>query len=124
MTANKYKIRVYDLVLNHSHMHAIMLLPSREAYTRFIREVTSLITLHFSKMLDFLGIKLKKVFTYRPFTRFVHWGKAYIKLKEYIRKNELESGVLQRLWNAQFGEVTNGKNVNSAQLVFAGLAPP
>lgn len=93
--AEKYNIRVYELVLNHSHMHSVVLLPDRTRYVRFIRELTSFITTYFEKSLAIPWLKLKRIFSDRPFTRSVPWGKAYKTLVRYMRKNELESGVSQ-----------------------------
>ncbi|MEQ1666433.1 MAG: hypothetical protein ABL927_13775, partial [Bdellovibrionales bacterium] len=41
------------------------------------------------------GLILKNIFAYRPYTRSVTWGKAYRILVNYMKKNELESGVQQ-----------------------------
>jgi REP element-mobilizing transposase RayT len=41
--ANKYKITIYRLSLNWSHMHLVIKLPHREAYNAFIRTLTALI---------------------------------------------------------------------------------
>ena len=90
--ATKYNIRVYDLVFNHSHVHASILIPERKAYVAFIREWTSRLALYFSKI---TRIKIRKLFEYRPYTRIVRWGRAFQALKKYMQKNEAESGVRQ-----------------------------
>lgn len=93
--AEKYDIRVYELVLNHSHLHSVVLLPDRTSYVRFIRELTAFITRYIEKSLAIPFLKLKKIFSNRPFTRSVPWGKAYQILMTYMRQNEKESGVAQ-----------------------------
>jgi REP element-mobilizing transposase RayT len=90
--ANKYKIKVYQLVFNHTHLHAAILIPDRKAYTDFIRELTSKFVAYFSRTTK---VRFKQIFLNRPFTRIVEWGKAFQKLKKYMLKNEKESGVHQ-----------------------------
>lgn len=101
--AEKYKIRVYDLVLNHSHMHSVLLLPNRKSYVRFVRELTSFITNYFEKCLSIPWLKLKRIFSSRPFARSVPWGRAYEILIRYMRKNEAESGYSQPLVREKVG---------------------
>lgn len=90
--AEKYGVRVYKLVFNHSHLHAVILIPNRGAYLGFIKEVTSGFVRHFSQV---VRIQLKKIFEGRPFTRIVGWGRAALILDKYMVKNEKESGVKQ-----------------------------
>jgi hypothetical protein len=90
--AFKYQVRLYDLVLNHSHAHSSILIPNREAYVGFIRELTANLVRYWSQK---IGIRLRKVFQQRPFSRIVAWGRSYQILKQYLQKNESESGVLQ-----------------------------
>ncbi len=90
--AAKYEIRVYQLILNHTHCHSVIKLPSRNAYVKFIREVTSKLVKFFS---DEVGVTLKKIFEWRPWTRFVEWGQDFVNIQNYMIKNQLESGVLQ-----------------------------
>ena len=40
-TAEKYSIKIYELALNHNHMHFILKLKTKESYNHFIRELTS-----------------------------------------------------------------------------------
>ena len=42
--ASKYEIKIYGLVLNHTHVHGAILLPERANYVNFIRELTSFLT--------------------------------------------------------------------------------
>jgi REP element-mobilizing transposase RayT len=90
--ADKYNIKVYQLVFNHTHLHAAILIPDREAYVSFIKELTSKLVSYFSKTTK---IKFKKIFLNRPFTRIVEWGKGFQKLMNYLVKNEKESGFQQ-----------------------------
>jgi len=93
--AKKYQIRVYHLILNHTHMHAAILLPDRKSYVGFIRELTGFLAKYFTEPLKKLGFEFDKIFLNRPFTKVVSWGRAYNTLIEYMRKNERESGVKQ-----------------------------
>jgi REP element-mobilizing transposase RayT len=90
--ADKYNIKIYQLVFNHSHLHAAILIPDRESYVSFIRELTSKLVSYFSRTTK---IQFKKIFLNRPFTRIVEWGKGFRKLMNYLVKNEKESGVKQ-----------------------------
>jgi hypothetical protein len=90
--ADKYNIKVYQLIFNHTHLHAAILIPDRQAYVSFVRELTSKLVAYFSRTTK---IKFKKIFLNRPFTRIVEWGKGFQKLMNYLVKNEKESGVKQ-----------------------------
>ena len=46
--AEKYNIRVYRLIFNHTHVHAAVLFPDRLQYVRFIRELTSFLVRYFT----------------------------------------------------------------------------
>ncbi len=90
--AQKRQIKIYHLILNWTHVHICLKLSSRKAYTQFIRELTSKLVKYFSKQTK---RHLKDIFLYRPFTRVVNWGKDFLALKNYFKKNEKESGVVQ-----------------------------
>jgi len=92
--ANKYKITVYRLSLNWSHMHLIIKLPSREAYNAFIRTLTALIVNAIAK---FKNETLKGLFDLRPFTRILEWGRDFRTVLDYHDLNDLEArGYIQR----------------------------
>jgi REP element-mobilizing transposase RayT len=111
--AQKYNIRVYQLILNHSHLHGVILLSNRSSYVQFIRELTGYAVQHFTRSISMPGFKFKNIFLSRPFTRSVSWGLAYKALLSYMRKNEIESGVKQFI-----------QTDDISQLQFSGLAPP
>ncbi len=91
-TAAKYNVQMYHLVLNHTHVHTVIKMKDRGSYVGFIREITSKLTLYFSNQ---IGIKLKRIFDHRPWSRIVNWGKGFQILCEYMSKNERESGTFQ-----------------------------
>mgnify|MGYP001605403745 FL=1 len=88
----KHNIVGYEIIFNHSHVHFVLKLPTQEAYVRFIREVTSSLVRYFSGILK---RKLKDIFSYRPFTRIVEWGRDFKNIIHYMQGNEIESGVFQ-----------------------------
>ena len=90
--ASKYQIKVYHLVFNHTHCHACLLIPSQKAYVDFVRELTSRLTRHFSKLAN---TRLTKIFLHRPYTRIVEWGRSFSALMKYFDQNSQESGELQ-----------------------------
>lgn len=49
--AEKNKIKIYNLIFNHSHCHAVKI-ESRQEYVRFIRELTSKLVQYFSANKD------------------------------------------------------------------------
>ncbi len=108
--AGKYQIKVYHLVFNHSHCHACLMIPSQKAYVDFVRELTSRLTGHFSKLVQ---AKLKGIFLHRPFTRIVEWGRSFAALMKYFEKNILESGFSQPKPPPQFSTARSKHNPNS-----------
>lgn len=102
--ADKYDIRIYDLVFNHTHLHGVLLLPNRKGYVSFIRELTAMITNHFTHSLSIPGLVFKRIFSKRPFLRSTPWGRAYRALQKYMMKNENESGVSQLKFNEKARE--------------------
>jgi REP element-mobilizing transposase RayT len=113
--ADKYNIKIYQLVFNHSHLHAAILIPDRHAYVSFIRELTSKLVAYFSRTTK---VQFKKIFLNRPFTRIVQWGKGFGKLMNYFVKNEKESGVQQ----VQFNSKEKIRSKESGQLLLFELS--
>jgi len=92
-TARQFNVRIYDLALNWSHIHFLIRIKSRQDYIAFIRALTSLIT---------QGVKrsrpqLTKIFTLRPFTRILKWGRDLNGVFNYFKLNQMESfGLIRR----------------------------
>jgi hypothetical protein len=86
--ANKYGIKIYKFSLNWSHIHMVILLPSKEAYLKFIRTLTSLLVSLLSKL---KGKSLKGLFDLRPFTRILSWGRDYRNVLNYHELNDMEA---------------------------------
>ena len=91
--ANKYGIKLYKFSLNWSHIHMVMLLPSKKAYLAFIRTLTSLLVSLLSKL---KGKNLKGLFDLRPFTRILSWGRDFKNVLNYHELNDMEARGFQR----------------------------
>jgi len=122
--ARKYHIRVYHLIFNHTHVHANLLLPDRKYYVQFIREMTAFLVTYFTSSLNIPGVVFRKIFSHRPYTRIVAWGRAYRVLKNYMKKNERESGVKQMELDMPRNRNSTQINHAALQMFFVGLKPP
>ena len=87
--AEKFGIKIYSSALNFSHIHLVIKIKRREDYVRFIRALTSLMAQAVRRAYP----ELETVFTLRPFTRIVSWGRDYKNILEYMIKN----------WHEAFG---------------------
>ena len=91
--AKKFGIQIYDLALNWSHIHLLIRIQNRSDYLRFIRALTSIIAAR-AKEFD---PKFKQIFTIRPFTRILNWGRDFKNALNYQILNQLESvGLIKR----------------------------
>jgi hypothetical protein len=81
----KSAIQILDAAPNVDHIHLAILIPSREAYNKFVRAVTGLIA-------KLLGKGLWKLL---PFTRVLNWGKPLQELQRYFQKNRDEPAGLR-----------------------------
>jgi REP element-mobilizing transposase RayT len=90
--AKKHEVQIYQVVFNHTHLHAGLGLKDRKSYNSFVREFSSKVVAYISKS---IGIQLKNIFLDRPFTRVVSGARGVMKLENYLKKNERESGVPQ-----------------------------
>lgn len=91
--SKKFQIKIYQMAINWSHIHMVIKIKSREDYCRFIRALTSLLTMKIYKYRKLAGTGLapKKIFTLRPFTRLIKWGQDFKRVMEYQIINQLES---------------------------------
>ena len=73
-------VKIYDLSVQHDHIHHSILFSDRSQYKKFIRATTGI-----------LARKLGSgIWKYRPYTKLVEWGRQARNLSDYIRMNELE----------------------------------
>lgn len=91
--ARKYGVRIYDLAINWSHIHCVIRIKGREDYLKFIRSLTSVISQR-AKRHD---STLTQLFTLRPYTRIISWGRDFKRVLNYQVLNQLESfGLIKR----------------------------
>ena len=83
--ADKHGVKIYELICNHTHCHTVIKISKRSQYVAFIRELTSKLVSYFSLG---CGLKLKKLFQSRPWSRVVQWGRDFDRVKKYMLKNQ------------------------------------
>lgn len=91
--AGQFDIKLYDLAVNWSHIHFLIKIKDRKDYVGFIRALTSCIS---QAVVKSKGLK-EKLFTLRPFTRILSWGRDLKNLFSYITLNQMEAwGLIKR----------------------------
>ena len=111
-TAKQFDIHIYDLAINWSHIHFLIRIRSREDYVRFIRALSSLLSQAIAKVHSrqsqrnltedshVLGkdkTQKTKLFTLRPFTRILSWGRDLKTVFRYVTLNQMEAfGLIRR----------------------------
>lgn len=91
--AQKFDVKIYDLALNWSHIHFLIKLQNKEDYKKFIRSLTSILAQRIRQAKD----DLKEIFTLRPFTRIVTWGRDFKTVLSYQVLNQMEAfGLIKR----------------------------
>ena len=83
----KFNIQVFDFALNWSHIHLLIRIRDRQDYIKFIRSLTSILA---SKIRQSKP-DLTEIFTLRPFTRIITWGRDFRNALSYQVLNQLES---------------------------------
>jgi REP element-mobilizing transposase RayT len=92
--ARKFGLKIYDISLNWSHIHLLILIPNRPAYTAFIRSVNAALVRFISAK---LGKILQQIFDLRPYTRILSWGREFLGVQAYLKLNDQEArGLLLR----------------------------
>lgn len=87
--SKKYGVKIISLANVGNHLHFHLKLTNRHTYRAFIRAITSAIAMAITKKSRWNKVK-EKFWDYRPFTRVVMGFKALLKLRDYIRINQLE----------------------------------
>lgn len=82
--SNRFGITIYEIAVQADHIHLSFKAPSRELYRRWIRAITSVLTLKIKKLKWLLP----------PFTRIGTWGRDFIRLANYIQRNKTEGSFL------------------------------
>ena len=83
----KYSIKIYDLALNHNHIHFVMKLKNKEFYKFFIRELTSKMATAIRKKFP----DVKTILSLRPYSRILEWGRDFETAIDYVILNIEES---------------------------------
>jgi REP element-mobilizing transposase RayT len=86
-TARRFNVKLFDLTFNWSHIHSVIQIKDAEDYRAFIRAVTSLISALVKKNKP----NLKTIFTLRPFTRVISWGRELKSVMNYQILNKMEA---------------------------------
>jgi REP element-mobilizing transposase RayT len=93
-TAKESGVGIYELAINWSHIHFVIKIQRRENYVKFIRVLTSRLAMAVQKIEA--PLKTQKLFTLRPFTRILHWGRDFKNTLEYLGLIQLEAAGFTR----------------------------
>lgn len=85
--AKQFNIKIYDLSLNWSHIHSVILIKSRQDYVGFIRALSSILA---QKIRQIKGSS-NMIFNLRPYTRILEWGRDFSNAINFVLVNQLES---------------------------------
>jgi REP element-mobilizing transposase RayT len=88
--AKESGVQIYELAINWSHIHFVILIRHRESYVRFVRVLTSKISTAFLAAQTGNSMKAleDKLFTLRPFTRILEWGRDFRNAVQYLKLNQ------------------------------------
>lgn len=88
-----YGVKVISMANAWNHLHLQIKLSNRFTYDAFIRALTGAIAMAVTGRSRWTkgAAAAEKFWDHRPFTRIVESYKAYLRLKDYIRMNEIES---------------------------------
>jgi len=110
--AKSYGVKVYRQAIVGNHFHLIIQIPSRKAYNRFIRVLSSQVASHVMRSLSFKKFqqliydqnagdppsgaeeiqgKGQAFWQFRPWTRVMRWGRDYQTCCRYLLQNTLEA---------------------------------
>ena len=109
--AKKFNIDIYDLALNWNHIHMVLRVYNRKNYVRFIRSLTSIL----AEKIRAVRPDLEEIFTLRPFSRVVSWGRDFKYVLAYQVLNQLEAwGLVKREMKVKKScKKTNGKSAKA-----------
>lgn len=88
--AKNFGIKIYDYANGGNHLHLLLKASKREDYVKFIKAITGLIARFVNKAERGCPSK-NKFWDSRPFSRIVHFGKDFKKVKSYFLRNTLEA---------------------------------
>jgi len=85
-----FNIKLYHRALVTDHAHLILLAPSNDALSNFLRVVSGVISQKLRK-LKLLPKEIKNLWRSRPWSRILSWGRNYTTAVKYVALNYLES---------------------------------
>lgn len=90
--AARYGIKIVESAVNHDHLHVLIFTKSRAAQTRFLRLVSAALGRWYKTLRKSYGIRSRKLWKGRPFTRLVSWGRRSLAgVRAYIQRNRHEA---------------------------------
>lgn len=78
--AEKFGVKIYERAIASNHLHMILKFPSRKAYNSFVRAFSGV-----------LAKFLRVMWSVRPWTRILSWGRDFRNACSYTIQNELEA---------------------------------
>lgn len=85
--ASKFQIKIMAMAFNGNHVHLVIRVYRRDSYIKFVRAVAS-------SMTSISG--LNNAFAFRPYTRFIQWGRDLKRALSYLDINRLEADGIDR----------------------------
>ena len=86
--ASRFKIKLFNVALNWSHVHLLIRIPNRKSYVGFVRSLNSKLVRLLSSVLK---KNMTKIFTLRPYTKILTWGKQFEIVIDYHFLNQQEA---------------------------------
>jgi len=87
--ANKYDIKIKEKSINKDHIHILVWTKERQNLIQFLRLFAAEMGRKYKEIFKRFGFnKTKNLWTDRPFSRLVNWGKRSVEvITKYIQKN-------------------------------------
>lgn len=90
LAARRFGVKIYRFSNSGNHLHLIIKLGNRYAYSGFIRMISGAIALKVTGSSKVRRLK-KRFFDRRPFSRVIEWGRAFQIAKDYVELTYLEA---------------------------------
>jgi len=89
--AKRFYISIKRNINVGNHIHLLIHTPTPQMQRRFLRTTTAMIARHVMNAHKGSPSPVKQFWDARPFTRLVHWGRAYRAVICYLSLNSLEA---------------------------------
>jgi REP element-mobilizing transposase RayT len=93
-TARRFGVRLHRFENVGNHLHLIVQAKRRADFQNFLRVLAQAVCFLVTKARK--GSPIGKFWDALAFSRVVEWGRDYLNLLEYLRKNEWEAGGMPR----------------------------